>query len=295
MNLSSEDRVIGCIIGGALGDSIGAESEGASRRTSILPSQLFVTDDTQLTVATCEAIVETRAVSPESIAQSFARWFRERRITGIGASTLKSLTELEAGVHWAMAGSSGERSAGNGAAMRIAPLAFFLDPDIDSQRRTIRDVCRITHRNDEAYLGALAILRAIRHVSAGNELDFEFLSLLVHQLPDSNMRDRLSHCADGALTLDQYLDRFPATGYVVDSVPLSIVAAIGCSDFLATLQILVNRAADTDTIASMFGQIYGTARGTGSLPAEIVGRIVGIEAIREMAERLATTELANMT
>ena len=45
----------------------------------------------------------------------------------------------------------------DGAAMRLAPLAFVLDSDRDDDRRTIRDVCRITHRNDEAYVGGLAI------------------------------------------------------------------------------------------------------------------------------------------
>jgi ADP-ribosylglycohydrolase len=41
--------------------------------------------------------------------------------------------------------------AGNGGAMRIAPLAFVLD-SLD-KRVLIRDAVRITHANDEAYLG----------------------------------------------------------------------------------------------------------------------------------------------
>lgn len=41
-----------------------------------------------------------------------------------------------------------ERAAGTGAAMRIAPLAFLLDPLDPEQRVTLRDVCRITHHSD---------------------------------------------------------------------------------------------------------------------------------------------------
>ena len=37
--------------------------------------------------------------------------------------------------------------------MRIAPLAFVLDAGDRSHRVIIRDVCRITHHNDEAYVG----------------------------------------------------------------------------------------------------------------------------------------------
>ena len=45
--------------------------------------------------------------------------------------------------------------------MRIAPLAFFLDPEDAGDRQLIRDVCRITHHNEEAYVGALAVVTAV--------------------------------------------------------------------------------------------------------------------------------------
>ncbi len=166
MTLSRKDRITGCLIGGALGDSIGSHYEGSeSTDDFVMPSKLLWTDDTQLTIATCQSIIESSLISPESIANHLLRWYRERRIRGIGSSTLKALIELDAGGHWAMSGASGERAAGNGAAMRIAPLAFFLDPEKEPERRTIRDVFRITHRHEEAYVGALAILRTIRYVT----------------------------------------------------------------------------------------------------------------------------------
>ncbi|HEX3906224.1 MAG TPA: ADP-ribosylglycohydrolase family protein [Polyangia bacterium] len=51
---------------------------------------------------------------------------------------------LDAGVHWALAGAKGERAAGNGAAMRSAPLAFLLDPADEAARRLLRDLSPIT-------------------------------------------------------------------------------------------------------------------------------------------------------
>ena len=190
--ISRQDRITACLSAGAIGDAIGAAFEGRFPAVEFsVPTDLRVTDDTQLTIATCEAIIEQKRVDPESIADKFVEWSRARRITGIGSSTLKALSELEAGGHWALVGATGERSAGNGAAMRIAPLAFFLDPDDAEQRQTIRDVCRITHRNDEAYIGALATLRTVRHVAAGNELARDYLKTLADALPDSRVRDRL--------------------------------------------------------------------------------------------------------
>ena len=281
---SRADRISGCFLAGALGDAIGAHFEGNPAPADYrIPAELRITDDTQLTIATCEAIVQAGSVDPESVANRFVDWFRQRRITGVGASTLKSLTELDAGGHWAMVGATGEFSAGNGAAMRIAPLAFVLDPDDDADRQTIYDVCRITHRNDEAYVGALAIIRSIRHVVCGNQLDDRLLPILIRSIPDSQVRDRLITLHDSAPTVPEYVMRFASSGHVVDSVPLSILAAIQSSDLLSTIQQIVNCGGDTDTIASMFGNIYGAAVGCAALPMEIINSIDAVSLVRGTA------------
>ena len=187
------DRILGCILGGALGDAWGGPWEGNPSRTTFqIPSRSSVSDDTQLTLATCESIIENGGVHAERLASHFATWFATGRVTGIGASTLKAMRDLVAGVHWAVAGSRGEFSAGNGAAMRIAPLAFLLDPTTHADRTVIRDICRITHHNDEAYVGALAVVAAIRFILAGNWSDQNSLLVAVAEsIPDSAVRDRI--------------------------------------------------------------------------------------------------------
>jgi len=161
-DLEQRSQILGCILGGALGDAWGGPWEGNPGQVAFqIPSRSSVSDDTQLTLATCESIIENGGVHAERLASHFATWFATGRVSGIGASTLKSMRDLAAGVHWALAGSRGEYSAGNGAAMRIAPLAFLLEPATPADRRVIRDVCRITHHNDEAYVGALAVVIAI--------------------------------------------------------------------------------------------------------------------------------------
>jgi ADP-ribosyl-[dinitrogen reductase] hydrolase len=95
----------------------------------------------------------------ENIAKHFLRWYNSGRLVGLGSSTLKALRDLQVGAHWGLSGRSGEYAAGNGAAMRIAPLAFFLS--IDKDRSLIKDVCYITHKNDEAYVGCLSVLYAL--------------------------------------------------------------------------------------------------------------------------------------
>ncbi len=191
-----KDRVVGCLLGGALGDAWGGPTEGTPGPVQFkIPARPVLSDDTQLTLATCEAIVECGHASAEAFASHFLRWYLAGRIRGMGSSTLKAMRDLAVGTHWALAGAKGEFSAGNGAAMRIAPLAFLLDPDKPADRVVIRDVCRITHHSDEAYAGALAVVVSIRSVLTGGWSQHQsFLACAVEALPDSAVRDRIQDC-----------------------------------------------------------------------------------------------------
>src|SRR6185312_6344313 len=155
------DKLTGCLVGGAIGDSVGSFHESKTNVQFIdFEASFGITDDTQLTLATCESIIETKSISPKNISMKFLEWFNGRKLTGLGSSTLKALRDLQVGAHWGLSGRSGEYAAGNGAAMRIAPLAFFLS--LSDHRTVIRDVCYITHKNEEAYIGALSVLYAIK-------------------------------------------------------------------------------------------------------------------------------------
>lgn len=285
MSESRAAQIVGCLLGGALGDAVGNYFSDPSRISAshAAPAVLHVSDDTQLTLATCEAIPASGMVSPAGIAARFCAWYRARRLTGLGSSTLKALTELDAGGHWATTGTTGERSAGNGAAMRCAPLAFFLDPDTAGDRQTIRDVCRITHRHEEAYIGALAIIRSIRHALAGKAQE-QLLGHLIQSLPDSCVRDRLIEVSASRPSIREYAEQFGSSGYVVDSVPLAIVAAIRGDTLLDTMGQLVEQGGDTDTIASLFGQIFGARHGVGGLPWDWIERIDGFDLVWRVAE-----------
>ena len=241
-------------------------------------------------MATCESIVERGGVDAEHLASNFLAWFREGRIHGIGSSTLKSMRDLAAGVHWALAGHRGERAAGNGAAMRIAPLAFLSDPANPNDRTTIRDVCRITHHNDEAYIGALAVVLAIRSVLAGQwSLERSFLTAVVGALPDSSVRDRIKELLRLQVSVIEAAARFGATGYVVDTVPLALYAAqfISVQPLEDVLAQTISAGGDTDTIASITGQLAGTVVGAGGVSRNSFDNITGGDQVLRVAGQFA--------
>jgi len=288
------DRILGCILGGAIGDAFGRPYE--TLRPPIVISEADewrLSDDTQLTLATCEAITgRDGSVDPAAIAAAFALWHRAKRVTGMGSNTLKALTELVAGGHWALVGGKGERAAGNGAAMRAAPLAFCLDPNDEAQRRTIRDVSRITHHHEEAYAGALAVVAAVRAAAGGlwdglNDL----LRLVVEVLPDTQVRDRLVALneIEKETPLLEIARRFGCSGYVAESVPLALCGAsrIRSLDFKTVLIDLIACGGDTDTNASIAGQVAGALIGRARLPEDLIDRTPDRDAVEAVASAFA--------
>jgi ADP-ribosylglycohydrolase len=207
----------------------------------------------------------------------------------MGSSTLKALRDLAAGGHWALAGAMGERSAGNGAAMRIAPLAFVATPSTDAGRTRIRDIARITHRNDAAYVGALAVIVAIQ-IAFRSGLQ-HLPGLVADSLPDSLVRDRLRELISlsDEPTSIEIAARFGSSAYVVESVPLAIYAAQRAErDGLERMLYgVIEAGGDTDSNASIAGQIAGACLGAGQVPSELLEKIPEVSSIRDVAKRFA--------
>ena len=288
----------GCIIGGAIGDAWGSSYEFESvidfSKTYVFGKlkvsterEWRITDDTQLTLATCEALCDN-SYSPKNLSEKFLNYYKSNKLSGIGASTLKALKDLEIGIHWSLSGRTGEYSAGNGVAMRIAPFAFF--PSIS--REDIYNASKITHKNDEAYTGALSVFFAIKSVvdkewNGTNDL-FE---IIINQLPDTRVRDRLieiSKLPDSATIND--VSKFGNNGYVVNSVPFAIYSAtkilkMGMSEMFREI---IQAGGDTDTNSSIAGQIAGTLIGIDNIPKELISRIKEIREycwIKEIIDR----------
>jgi ADP-ribosylglycohydrolase len=177
--------------------------------------------------------------------------------------------------------------------MRAAPLAFALDLNDADARRTLRDVCRITHHDEEAYAGALAIAMAVQAAASGKwDGEDDLLRLASERLPDSLVCDRLGEMSGirRDLPLTDVAKRFGNSGWVVESVPLAMYAArrVTTLGFEATLVEVVGAGGDADTIASMAGQIMGASVGGSALPQELTARLPELDAIERTVEEFSS-------
>jgi ADP-ribosyl-[dinitrogen reductase] hydrolase len=216
-------------------------------------------------------------------------WYNKGKLSGLGSSTLKALRDLQVGAHWALSGRSGQYAAGNGAAMRIAPLAFFVN--IETDKTLIRDICSITHKNDEAYVGCLAILRSLHCIISGQwNAGQSLLDLIVPELPDTGVRDNLLKLQiPQSLTIREAAQLIGTSGHVVESVPFSIFAAQKIMEhkFEDILSEIILCGGDTDTNASLAGNIMGAAIGFTGFSTKV------LTAFNKIRERDHITRIGN--
>lgn len=285
--MHKQERLAGCILAGAIGDAWGSGYENLplprARNTFYLqPAPLTkpvwqLTDDTQLTLVTLAALCKWPQLTPAQLATSLADAYGQDLFTGLGASTLKALRELRAGGHWSQVGRGGDYGAGNGAAMRSAPFAFWEQ----YSPAKLSDFCKITHGHPDAYVGALGVVLAIRAILAGHWTGAEpLLELLLPQLPDTRLRDRLLEiqALPGQPTIAD-VARLGTSGYVVDSVPFALFCAsqVPLLGLHTMLKATISAGGDTDTNASLAGQVAGTLLGPPGIPADLLGKLRRVE------------------
>ena len=133
------DRFVGCLLGLACGDALGAPVEewtATSIRASLgfvrdyqttILGRGIVTDDTLMTILLAQSLIQNEHFDPSHFAYTLGEWMRrvdEGEESGRGAGQTVSLAcrRLYKGVYWKR---SGEFSAGNSAAVRVPPLAMF--------------------------------------------------------------------------------------------------------------------------------------------------------------------------
>lgn len=297
--MKNGDKFEACIIGGAIGDAWGSSYEN---EISTDNSQIYywgkketklrkwqITDDTQLTLATCE-VLSSEKFNPEKLLKKFGEYYRNHKLVGIGTSTLKAILDSDAGFHWTQTGRTGEFAAGNGSAMRIAPFAFFSE----ITRENIFDACKITHRNDEAFAGALAVYLSIKAV-LNNEWDGSnnLFDVIIPEIPDTNVRDRLIDISRyDSTTAIADIAKQGNNGYVVNSVPFAIYCSTRIIDLgiEKMFQEIINSGGDTDTNASIAGQIAGTLIGLEKIPQKLLIKLKSLEEYNWIKQIIDTTK-----
>jgi ADP-ribosylglycohydrolase len=179
------DKRACCLVTQALGDALGFLVEGehavicAHFATEFFSSQApparthgpfafgQYSDDTQLARELAIAIVEGPAWSPQRFGARVAALFANDTIVGRGRATESAALRLLAGAPWHEAGEPAP-SAGNGAAMRAAPVGLrFADPA--ERLRVADEQARVTHADPRARAAAVLVADVVADAMARTE------------------------------------------------------------------------------------------------------------------------------
>ena len=198
MNL--KDKFLGTILGCAVGDALGAPFEGRSRNFMQKRSALAsgyekipgypigqYTDDTQMTLALCESIINKKGVDGEDIAHRFANLWLTNTIIGEGMSCRDAMMRIIVNdTNWDEAGSE-EGRAGNGTAMRTSPIGLFNCKsnckDLAALKRDAVTQSIITHKDKRASAGAVAVSAAVYYCIANDKIDPQaFLDFIIDSI-----------------------------------------------------------------------------------------------------------------
>jgi ADP-ribosylglycohydrolase len=284
------------LTGLSVGDALGAQyfvpgNTAADLVRGLLPAPPWPwTDDTEQ--ACCLVAVLHRGdpsgheVDRDHFAALLGGHFDAYR--GYGPGAVIMLRQIREGTPWPIAAAAafdGQGSAGNGAAMRAAPLgAWHADSPARAAVQGAR-VAEVTHAHAEGIAGGVAVTVAAALAAAarlnGRRPDPDrLLSEVAALVAPGHVRDglrravRITDAAEAAYELGT-----GSRAMAQDSVPFAVwVAAHHLGDFPAAITACVAGGGDVDTTAAMAGGIVAAYTGIDGRGPAVDAAVAGIPA-----------------
>ncbi|WP_374244792.1 ADP-ribosyl-[dinitrogen reductase] hydrolase [Zoogloea sp.] len=261
-----EGRAAAAYLGLAVGDALGATVEFLTPREiqhqhgthrdivgggwlHLKPGQ--VTDDTTMSLALGKAILAAGHVDARAAADAFDAWMRAKPVD-IGNTVRRNLIAYRKTGH--PEAPLSEHDAGNGAAMRVLPVAlatFGQPPDV------VAAACRaqghVTHHNLLSDAASDTLAAMVHDLLAGQGLD-------------TARRHADALAAAHPLFAWQGKRRDNPSGYVVETLQAVFQALFSTHSFEACLVDVVNRGGDADTTGAIAGMLAGACYGPDAIP-----------------------------
>ncbi len=265
------DRALGSLIGCLLGDAAGRPLEGVPRAEAGAAARAAMarmdagrglghSDDGEMMLALGAAIVANGTIEPVHVLYTLAERYEPAR--GYGRGTARTLRAALRGTTWPRATRLAwpEGSKGNGAAVRVAPVAIALwDAPDDALEEAAAASARATHVHPDAIAATVAVARHIR-------------AELRSDPPPTPLPPPRTHAP---------------TVLATESVPHALHIAARARSFRDAIHDAIALGGDTDTVAAIVGAIVGARVGGDALPTTWVA---GLEApARSEASGLAAS------
>ncbi len=273
------DRAVGCVLGLALGDALGAPLEGLRANGIPHPVPIFelpwgsfppgtTTDDTALARNLIRSLVAKRGFDPDDLIARHLEWYANDR-RGIGSTTRRVLQRLFEGGRveevsksvWEERGP--EVSAGNGSVMYCAPLgAAYANVPSELPELAPR-LSALTHYDPRCRTAVLAVTLAVAALVRGEPADAA-VGAALQTVIDREGGEELEFLV-GAVGQSRPIDG-PDMGFCLFTAAAGLQAVTRHTDFDVGVLAVMELGGDTDTNGAVAGALLGAAIGRERLP-----------------------------
>jgi ADP-ribosyl-[dinitrogen reductase] hydrolase len=257
-------RARAAFLGVALGDALGATTEfllpGEIRYRYKVHNRIIgggwlnlkpgrVTDDTEMSLCIARAIDETGGWDATRIMEHFAGWLKSKPVD-VGATCRRSISRYI--VKGEIGKDYSDWDAGNGAVMRMVPVALFALGDEALLGRLAVEQARLTHNNALSDVACQTVGRLVQQAILG--ADRPALHAIVRELIGEFPKFQFNRYRGGA------------SAYVVETLQTVFHYFFGTAQFEECLVGVVNQGGDADTTGAIAGMIAGAFYGLEQLP-----------------------------
>ena len=295
-SIKSCDLALGAFVGLAIGDALGAPVEFSRRDTFIpvtdmraggyfkLPAGAW-TDDTAMALCLAESLLEHPQLDLKDLLDRFCLWASKGVNTstgvcvGIGQNTLRVLGNYHRKGDL-LAPETRQKSDGNGALMRLSPVAVRHWSNPGEAKRIAELQSRATHYSDISAAACEALTLILSSLIRG------------HAWENASRPDPVDHWSDSikAIVHENWGERdresIQSTGYVVHTFEAAMWAVDTTSSFAAALLKAVKLGDDADSVGAVAGQLAGARYGLSGIPRNWLDALIDRERIEGIGRNL---------
>jgi ADP-ribosyl-[dinitrogen reductase] hydrolase len=295
------DRIVGSVLGLALGDALGAPFE--DRRAADIPDPVpalehpwmglppgSTTDDTAMARNLVRSLTARGGFDPEDLMARHLEWFRSDP-PDVGILTRRVLSRVDRGEDpfevaravWEERGP--EVSAGNGSVMYCAPLGLAYADRPDELVEVAPKLSALTHYDERCRTAVLAVTLTAAALARGQSPEGAVAAALA-AVVDREGGEELEYLVEMA-GVSRRVDG-PDRGFCLFTAGVGLQSLLGTGDFETEVKRVVSLGGDTDTNAAVAGALLGALVGEEGLPPAWLGRLQDRNEIGDEAQALVT-------
>lgn len=278
----NKNKVLGMLLGGHCGDSLGAtlefkDEDPEMNHRHIIGGGVFnwkagdATDDTDLTIVVLQSI-QNGEFSEELCKQGLIDWLMTNPVD-VGSTTMSNITNLSKGRKPIIS----EEGQGNGSIMRVAPLSL-LNKNFMEINEIVNKQCSLTHPHPNCVLVDQIYVQLLKMALLDHSKEDIFNKALVlskHHIILHNKIKRIPNMT---------WEEVSTSGYSLDSLTCSLWALYHFDNFEESLIQIVNKGDDADTSGAITGSLCGAWYGFDNIPKRWINKLRKKDLILELAQ-----------